>query len=374
MASYSSQPRYANQYAIDEAGGGADRVPADAPDRVSAALDSTWPGTGRRDVIFTFAFTSWSGAAARGFCFSEDRLASALLEHPHVRRVLICDPFRSAPRKLVRALLGHRDTAFPTSDIATQHSPLRLKRDDPAGIKGIERAYAAYERGIRHAALRIGLDRPAIVTANPMLAGFGDFAWAGPVTFYAWDDLAEHAPRRRWREANLEAYRRIHAKRRRVVAVTPGIIDRIAPTGPNAVIPNAVNEEEWLRPGEPPAWFAALPSPRLLYLGSLESRIDVAQVRGLAAAFPGGSIVLVGPLLEPGHFEALRALPNVHFHPQVPRTVVPGLIGHADVGLVPHVHSELTERMSPLKLYEYLAGGLPVAAVDLPARRGSATV
>ena len=42
------------------------------------------------------------------------------------------------------------------------------------------------------------------------------------------------------------------------------------------------------------------------------------------------------------------------------------LIGAAEACLVPHVGNRLTEAMSPLKLYEYLAGGRPVAAVDLP--------
>jgi glycosyltransferase involved in cell wall biosynthesis len=41
------------------------------------------------------------------------------------------------------------------------------------------------------------------------------------------------------------------------------------------------------------------------------------------------------------------------------------LIRQADVGLLPHVSSRLTEAMSPLKLMEYLAAGLPVAASDL---------
>jgi hypothetical protein len=46
------------------------------------------------------------------------------------------------------------------------------------------------------------------------------------------------------------------------------------------------------------------------------------------------------------------------------------MMAAADVGLIPHVRSPLTEAMSPLKLYEYLAGGLPVAAVDLPGIAG----
>ena len=59
-----------------------------------------------------------------------------------------------------------------------------------------------------------------------------------------------------------------------------------------------------------------------------------------------------------------------HFQIILLHAAVTGLIRLADVGLIPHVHSPLTEAMSPLKLYEYLAGGLPVVAADLPPVRG----
>jgi glycosyltransferase involved in cell wall biosynthesis len=326
--------------------------------------------TAAPDIIFTFAFTSWSGAAARGFSFPEDRLASALPGHPRVGRVLVCDPFRGAPRKLAHAALGHRDTPFPASEVAFHHAPVRMRRDDPVDLRSLERTYAAYERGIHRAAVRHGLTRPAVVTANPLLAGFGDFGWAGPVTYYAWDDWAAAEPWRRWWPMYAEAFARLREKRRRVVAVSAGIVSRLAPTGAHAVVPNGIEESEWQRLPPPPDWFAALPAPRLLYVGSLQSRIDVQQLRGLAAAFPGGSITLVGPLLDPAHFAPLRDIPNIRIHPGVPRSEIRGLIGHADVGLIPHIRSPLTEAMSPLKLYEYLAGGLPVAAVDLPAITG----
>jgi teichuronic acid biosynthesis glycosyltransferase TuaH len=78
----------------------------------------------------------------------------------------------------------------------------------------------------------------------------------------------------------------------------------------------------------------------------------------------------VGPVAEPEHLQPLRAAPNIEFHPPLSRPEVAGLIRSADVGLVPHVPTPLTATMSPLKVFEYLAGGLPVAAVDLPPMRG----
>src|SRR5262249_18758012 len=99
---------------------------------------------------------------------------------------------------------------------------------------------------------------------------------------------------------------------------------------------------------------------------SLESRLDIGQITRLAGAFRGGSIVLVGRVHDPAHFAPLRVLPNVLIHPAVARDGVPALVGHADVGIIPHARSRLTEAMSTLKLYESLGGGRPVAAVELP--------
>jgi len=322
----------------------------------------------RPNILFTFAFGSWEGSAARNFSFPEDRFAQALLADPRVRRALVCDDFRSAPRKLARTLLGRNGAQFPPSEVATHHSPLRLRRQHPVDLGAVKRVYAAYERSIRRAAKRHGLERPVIVTTNPFLAGFGEFSWAGPVTFFGRDEFGCAGPpgaADAWWENTMEAYRQIRAKRRRVVAVNQQLIDRIDPAGLHAVAPNGVDATEWQRLPAPADWFAALPSPRLLYVGALESRVDVEQIRQVADEFADGSVTLVGPLAEPKHFEPLRGISNIHIHPPVPRAEVVGLIGHADVGLVPHVRNLGTEAMSPLKLYEYLAGGLPAAAVDL---------
>jgi hypothetical protein len=105
-------------------------------------------------------------------------------------------------------------------------------------------------------------------------------------------------------------------------------------------------------------------------VGTLDSRLDIAALLAIARARPEATVVLVGALLDPAHLRPLRAEPNIEIHTQLSRSAVTGLIRVAEVGLVPHVRSPLTEAMSPLKLYEYLAGGLPVVAADLPPMRG----
>ena len=42
----------------------------------------------------------------------------------------------------------------------------------------------------------------------------------------------------------------------------------------------------------------------------------------------------------------------------------------ADAGLIPYARNELTDSIFPMKVYEYLAAGLPVVATPLPALAG----
>jgi glycosyltransferase involved in cell wall biosynthesis len=205
---------------------------------------------------------------------------------------------------------------------------------------------------------------------NPLIAGFAPLEWAQQVTFYATDDWAAHPAYRAWWPAYECAYERIRESGRAVCAVSPAIIDRIRPTGPHAIVPNGIEPSEWQGPGPAPDWYEALPRPRILYVGTLEERIDVGALRRVAEALPSASLVLVGYLADPARFSALSGLPNVHVRPPVGRADVRALVMGADVCVLPHHRNRLTEAMSPLKVYEYLAGGRPVVATDLPPVRG----
>ncbi len=324
--------------------------------------------TAPRDVIFAFAYATWRTACERGMCFSEDRLVQRLLDHPRVRRLLVVETPRSLPIKLVKDRL-RPPPPFPEAPDAWLHGPTRLRRSDPAGLRALERTYRRWDSSVRRAAERHGLQRPALITTHPLVPGFADLRWVDSLTYYVYDDLAASPPLRRWWPAYEEAYRRTRARGHRVVGVSQAIIDRISPSGTHAVVPNGVDPQEWLAPGPAPAWFTALPGPRLLYVGSLDSRVDVEALARTARALPSASMVLAGPMLDPEHFAALRAEPNVHVHGPVARDQVVALVTAADACLIPHLRNALTEAMSPLKLYEYVAGGAPVAALDLPPIR-----
>ncbi|GAA4163106.1 hypothetical protein GCM10022286_23060 [Gryllotalpicola daejeonensis] len=331
------------------------------------------------DAIFTFSYETYADARAREMMRPPDRILETLIAEQDsgaIGRLLVANPFRSVVSVAAHRVLRDQ-AAFPAT--ATRHlvEPTRLARADSAAPEVVERQYAAYDRALRRAASRFALERPAVITTNPVVAGFAPLEWAGSVSYFGRDDWLTTPAKRRWWDVYAEAYARIARRGIAVTAVSKQIVDRIAAAdpgglrGPSAVVPNGVDPREWLGPAHPPpAWFAALPGPRAVHVGTLDSRIDVEGIASLARARPELSIVLLGSVPDEREVAPLRRVANITIAPHVGRAELVAVLRAAEIALLAHRRTPLTEAMSPLKLYEYLAAGAPVLAVDLPPVRG----
>lgn len=127
-------------------------------------------------------------------------------------------------------------------------------------------------------------------------------------------------------------------------------------------IPNGVNQNMFVgsnhaRPVDVPPGSG----PLLSYHGSLYGDwFDWDALRAVAEAFPDGRVQVIGD--EEGH----PAVPsNVHFLGLKPQFQLPGYLMAADVSLIPFKLNDTTHAVSPLKAYESLAMGVPVAAPPL---------
>ena len=326
------------------------------------AADGVAAATSTSDVVFTFSFDSWGDAVVRGMHRPPERLVTTMRDHPRVGRLLVANPYRSGPIRAARALLGRAEPGFETTAEHSLVTPLRLRRQDPTDVPQLAAAYGRYDRAMARAAVARGLRAPVLITTNPFVAAYCPAEWARRVVFYARDDWSELPARRPWWPAYRAAYRELQVNGRAVMAVSPQIIERIAPSGPALVAPNGIDPQEWLGPApEPPSWFTdAPPGPRAVYVGMLDTRIDAEGLAQVARAHPELQVFLVGTTEDPRHLEALTRLPQVHVHGPVDRADVVSLLRRADVCLIAHRRTRLTEAMSPLKLYEYLAAGAPV--------------
>ena len=109
----------------------------------------------------------------------------------------------------------------------------------------------------------------------------------------------------------------------------------------------------------------------------MEKKLDYELLIGLARRRRDWSIALVGPvgLGDPGTDVApLEAEPNLHLLGHRPYAHLPAVLRGADAALIPYRITPLTASVFPMKVYEYLAAGLPVVTTPLPALEGVSEV
>lgn len=309
---------------------------------------------------------SWGDLVRCGLSRPPGRLIQSLAQADG-NCLLVANPQRSAVTRAAKIVLGEKEPSIPApqggESLVLQ--PFVLRRRIPADLALLRRNQLYVERSIRRRLKSTGIRRPPLVTFSPFVAAYCRLEWAGPVVYYARDDWAVHPAYSRWRSALEDAYEQMRRRETSVVAVSEHLLQRVQPTGRSIVLPNGIDESEWLVPTAAPTWVDELQRPLFVYVGSLDGRLDVEALEAVRCRFPNGSIVLAGPLLAGNKLQEFGRREQVRIVQLSDRTSIVGLVAAADACLLPHRRTALTEAMNPLKLFEYLAAGRPTAATNL---------
>ena len=233
---------------------------------------------------------------------------------------------------------------------------------------------------VRRAARRLGMSTPILWAYVPQAEVLIDALQPSLVVYHCVDDISAHA------RIDTQSFRaaedRFAGRADLVLASAPALVARLRKLAGNVLYaPNVADTDLFasaLQPGPLDPAMAALPQPRIVFTGAIVStKLDIPLLLTLARACPAWSFAFVGPV-GPGdpHMDTstLDAEPNIHLLGPRSYDRLPDVLRAADAGLIPYARNELTESIFPMKVYEYLAAGLPVVATPLPALEGVAEI
>ena len=165
----------------------------------------------------------------------------------------------------------------------------------------------------------------------------------------------------------------------RVFIHSPGLLEKKGGINPQtAYIPNGVDYRAYAEAVAEPADLAAIPGPRVGYVGVIKKQLNLELMSELAVMRPDWSFVLVGPVGNVAGKEQwlakLRASENVHLLGGKPADELPGYVQHLDVCTMAYEANAYTQYIYPLKMHEYLAAGKPVVSTPIRTVRSFGAV
>lgn len=112
-----------------------------------------------------------------------------------------------------------------------------------------------------------------------------------------------------------------------------------------------------------PADIASIPGPIIGYVGVVATWVDLQLIDRLAAEFPECSVVVVGPLYN---VSDVPQRSNLHWLGFKAYEELASYTQQFSVGIIPFIQSNMTESVNPIKMWEYIASGLPVVSTAIP--------
>lgn len=229
---------------------------------------------------------------------------------------------------------------------------------------------AQFRKDVGAARRQLGLEDSLVWSYVPTLGEYLSGVSRSKLLFDAVDNWLAHPSYSVCSAAIREGYAAYERSADVITTVNPNNAELFPARSNVAHVPNGVAADRYADPLPVPFDLATLPRPIVGYVGTIQGRLDTQIIRHLSTNMGQGSIVLIGPVWYRGLARSLANLPNVHLFGRQPRWDTPAYVQHFDVGIVPHRQSSFLASTEAMKVYEYLAAGLPVVAT---AGAGSAS-
>jgi len=221
----------------------------------------------------------------------------------------------------------------------------------------------------------LGMEKPILYIWYPLLVDMvGEFN-ESLVVYHCYDDYASFTDQTEAEARHILAQEKRLLERADIVfAASEELCARKRVVNSNThLVRNAVDYQLFARAQEAetlvPADVRRIPGRIIGCVSAKTHYVDVDVLYNVFARRSDWSFVFIGNPESPGGgpWEAFKKLPNVYFLGRRELSELPGYLKGFEVCLMPYLMTEgVLVADSPLKMYEYLAGGKPVVSMPLP--------
>ncbi|MCW1930128.1 MAG: glycosyltransferase [Candidatus Kerfeldbacteria bacterium] len=186
--------------------------------------------------------------------------------------------------------------------------------------------------------------------------------------FDAVDNWMEHPAYTQYTDRLAEAYRTITERADIIFTVSEGLLDIFERRSNVFFVPNGVDYEHFAATDSTlQSFIGEHERPVIGYHGVIQSRMNFSLLDYIIDKHPEYDFHFVGPVWKDAKDDVKRLCKkkNVRFLGSVPYLKLPETLHTFDCAIIPHKIDAFTHSMNPLKLYEYLAAGVPIVATPV---------
>ena len=300
------------------------------------------------------------------------RLGAAGVEVLYIDSLGLRTPSASAQDagRIVRRLKAWRPFARPVDRRVLRDSPLVLPFHGNAAAARLNAGLL--KARVRRNEARHGLDRPVLWTYTPSAIQVHSPRRHSALVYHCVDDLAAYPG------VDRAAF---EANERRLLQLTDVCIASSRPLAAALRERGADRVLYWPNPADTRAYTAARADephrrerPVVGFIGAVqEHKVDLDLVRACAELRPEWDWRLIGPVglgIRDSAIDSESFPANVQFPGGLHRDALPEAVASFDAAIVPYRVNPYTTGVFPMKVFEYLAAGLPVVSTPLPSLVG----
>ncbi len=102
---------------------------------------------------------------------------------------------------------------------------------------------------------------------------------------------------------------------------------------------------------------------RIIYVGAIAEWFDQGIIKKIAKSLPDWELLLIGPISV--NASSLAKYKNITFQGKLLQKDIAPLLAESACAIIPFKVNRLTKNIDPLKIYEYLAAGVPVVSTPV---------